>query len=151
MDAITGGQPPWQGGSLKLEVSPAAGSLLRNVNRYQLIVPAHFCLLASIAFIGRAESGDRILAEQLFGSSRVLFDADLVPNPLDVNNDRAGELRSATQNAPPVLRFRTNPSPRAYAVSTQPRLSVRISRQEPQYVDTRVLAETALAALWTKT
>src|SRR5690348_2252850 len=37
-------------------------------NCYQLIVPAHFCLLASIALIGRAENGGRILAEQLFGS-----------------------------------------------------------------------------------
>jgi len=42
MDAITGGQPPWQGGSLKLEVSPAAGSLLRNVNRSK---PRSGCLL----------------------------------------------------------------------------------------------------------
>jgi hypothetical protein len=37
-------------------------------NCHQLIVPAHFCLLASIALIGKAENGGRILAEQLFGS-----------------------------------------------------------------------------------
>src|ERR1700741_973046 len=37
-------------------------------NCYQLIVPAHFCLLASTALIGRAKNDGRILAEQLFGS-----------------------------------------------------------------------------------
>src|ERR1700747_2559183 len=36
-------------------------------NCYQLIVPAHFCLLASIVLIGTAENCGRVLAEQLFG------------------------------------------------------------------------------------
>jgi hypothetical protein len=34
-------------------------------NCYQLIVPAHFFLLASIALIGRAENGGRILADSI--------------------------------------------------------------------------------------
>src|ERR1700739_5021923 len=64
-------------------------------NCYQLIVPAHFCLPASIALIRRAEHGGRILAEQLFGSiefcltSVHLTSNHPVPNWLDVNNDLA--------------------------------------------------------------
>ena len=37
-------------------------------NGHELIVPAHFCLLTSIALTDRAENGGCILAEQLFGS-----------------------------------------------------------------------------------
>ena len=75
-------------------------------NRYQLIVLVHFFLLASIALIGRAENGGRILAEQLFGS----IEFCLTPTSNNNISPRFNECLGCRSPMPLVPRNQRHPS-----------------------------------------